>query len=340
MVDTFVSDVFVPAENGRRITNPNLSTIVFALLQSTAHQVISFYAKVGMFFYPNKNLLDNIHYKRFITKEFVKYQNSEKLKNEDGFLCVSNIPTLFVLIVVAIKEKFLKVLINGKEEVKRWSKFAKKDNPLCNEYKESNVTRLKNNDGSPHKKYWYSNIAKVEFDMYIENRKKNSQRISIEDMLYMFSYGSYPFTNGYHKIGGWTHKEGLGYVCQIVKSMFEKYTDKTKGNYDPLWNAYDECIHKENGKVSNTSNDTRNPIFNVAESKILKAYIATKTNDSKYQNQDLSRLIERKIIRYQDQLTRMVYLQHGLSTTTINNNLYRSKTEPLYMAGLHGIEEF
>ena len=338
MVETFVADVFV--KNGDHIKSPHKAPTVFALVQSTAHQVISFYSKVGMFFYPNKYFIAIDCYERFTMKEFLSFQNTGDLKNkDDGFRCVCNVPTLFAMIVVAIKEKFIKVSINGKERIKYWDAISSKDNPLCNEYKEGNVTRSLNMDGSPCDKYWYSNIANVEFDVYIENKKMNLESISIEDMLYMFSYGVYPFQKGYHKIGGWRYTQGLGIVGHIISKILEKNFDKLKGTHGALWATYEGTSHTNRSQTNYSSERRNGGIFSKNEMKTLSLGGKAGSDHLLSKKEELSTLLRKKITRHQDQLTRMIFLQQGLSKSNGSIDGEKLAKSP-YLGDLTGRKEF
>ena len=107
MAEAFMDDVY---SIDRKFQKPHKTPMLFAIRQSTAHQVILFYSKVGMFFYPTKFFMAIEKYKQFTLVEFEKLQDSNLIDEKD-YKRVCNVPTLFAFIVVAIPGVLLALIL-------------------------------------------------------------------------------------------------------------------------------------------------------------------------------------------------------------------------------------
>ena len=227
MVETFI-ECFDLDDTAANVPCTLKLYMTFALRQSTAHQLILFYSKVGMFFFPTVMFCRIKLYQQFTINEFEKFQDNNKMTDALGRIQVCNVPTLFAFIVVSVQDGWLKVYINGSNDITDWDSCVQN---------QSNCGM--HSDGMPHKRQWYSNIAKVEFDIFLDGEVKNTTRISIEEMMYLFSYGCYPFEDKLnYRIGGMEFASTIKLMQKLLKRLLKRNYNAETQSTKPLWDRY------------------------------------------------------------------------------------------------------
>ena len=99
---------------GTNLRQPHKSPTVFALYQSIAHEFITFFSKVGMFYIPNSIFRGFVPlYEDFALSDFISLMEPKGLKHDDNDKIVCNIPCIFAIVVVGMIEGYFVPHING-----------------------------------------------------------------------------------------------------------------------------------------------------------------------------------------------------------------------------------
>ena len=356
--------------NGADLRKPNKAPTLFAVYQSVAHEIISFYYKVGMFFCPNQAISDYVEgYEDFVMIDVMDFMNPKPTTdNNERYAC--NVPALFALVVVGIQEGVIIPVLNGIESAKNYEDHERTvatlenteivPNPLRNEYMENHIRREMDKKGMPAEKYWYSNIAKLEFYIEIEVAFKdkktgktaariqrvNNEGIPLEHLLYLLAFGKYPFISTPPvDIGAIQEQFVVPFAVKMVKTIFEKRQPELPCPSKPIWEAYVGESRRRHARDEDHDNEDvpRSSVLSRAEvnavMKQLKNY-EYDDDDNKDEIAAMSDILQKKIVQTQDQLVRLIYLQQGLSSSSEENPRMYADQDDYKLARISSTNEF